>query len=268
MSEMSFKIWTRAAARPKLRSTWANSITGEFMMLSIQRQTARPKRFRWPRIFRLLPWLTLAVCGALCPGIAAQAQTAASAAVPIKIIAFGDSLSAGYLLPESDVFPTVLQKALRAEGKDVTVVNGGVSGDTSTGGLARLDWTLGDGADAVILELGANDMLRGVDPAVTKRALASILEKLKARHIKVLLAGMLAEPTLGKDYVERFEAIYPALAKQFDVPLYPFFLDGMVQDSSQKLSDGMHPNKRGVETIVAHILPSVNTLLKTVEPRS
>lgn len=228
----------------------------------------RPKRARWPQTLGVLAWLAAPVCAALCPGGPAWAQTAAKADTPVKIIAFGDSLSAGYLLPESDAFPAVLQKALRAEGKDVTVVNGGVSGDTSTGGLARLDWTLGDGADAVILELGANDMLRGVDPAVTKQALASILEKLKARHVKVLLAGMLAQPTLGKDYVEKFDAIYPALAKQFGVPLYPFFLDGMVQDTTQKLSDGMHPNKRGVETIVAHILPDVDALLKSVEPRS
>jgi acyl-CoA thioesterase-1 len=243
---------------------WANSITGEFMMPSIPRQTVRPKR----KPKRVLSWLAVLVCAALCPSGSAQAQTALDPAVPVKIIAFGDSLSAGYMLPEGDAFPAVLQKALSAEGKDVVVVNGGVSGDTSTGGLARLDWTLGDGADAVILELGANDMLRGIDPAVTKQALTSLLETLKTRHIKVLLAGMQATPSLGKDYAGQFDAIYPALAKQFGVPLYPFFLDGMAGDTSQKLSDGMHPNKRGVETIVAHILPSVEALLKSVGPRS
>jgi acyl-CoA thioesterase-1 len=241
---------------------WANSITGEFMMPSTKRRAIRAKRQR------VLPWLTALVCVALCPGLAAWAQTAPDPAVPVKIVAFGDSLSAGYMLPESEAFPAVLQRALRAEGKDVVVVNGGVSGDTSTGGLARLDWTLSDGADAVILELGANDMLRGIDPAVTKQALASLLETLKARRIKVLLAGMQAPPSLGKDYAGQFDAIYPALAQQFGVPLYPFFLDGMAGDMSQKLADGMHPNKRGVETIVAHILPSVEALLKSVGPRS
>ena len=235
-------------------------------MLSIPRRAVRPQRNSKPR--RVLPWLAALVCVALCPGPAAQAQTAPSPAGPIKIVAFGDSLSAGYMLPESEAFPAVLQRVLRAEGKDVVVVNGGVSGDTSTGGLARLDWTLGDGADAVILELGANDMLRGIDPAITKQALAGLLERLKAKHIKVLLAGMLAPPSLGKDYGRQFDAIYPALAAQYDVPLYPFFLDGMAEDTSQKLADGMHPNKRGVETIVAHILPSVEALLKSVGPRS
>ncbi len=188
--------------------------------------------------------------------------------MPIKIVAFGDSLTAGYMLPDDASFAAVLQKALRAQGKDVTVVNGGVSGDTSTGGLARLDWTLGDGADAVILELGANDMLRGVDPAVTKQALGAIIARLRDKHIKVLLAGMKATPSMGRDFVDRFDAIYPELARQYGVPLYPFFLDGMARDASQKLADGMHPNVRGVETIVARILPSVDALLKTVTPRS
>ncbi|WP_368669899.1 arylesterase [Beijerinckia sp. L45] len=184
--------------------------------------------------------------------------------MPTKILAFGDSLTAGYMLPGAAAFPSVLEKALRGQGRDVTVINGGVSGDTATGGLARLDWTLGDGADVVILELGANDMLRGIDPAVTKAALSTIVERLKARNIKILLAGMRASPSLGRDYADRFDAIYPALAKTYDLPLYPFFLDGMVQDSTQKLADGMHPNQRGVETIVAHILPSVDALLQTV----
>nr|WP_246725004.1 arylesterase [Beijerinckia sp. L45] len=205
------------------------------------------------------------VCAALCLGAPVQAQQPKDAhAVPTKILAFGDSLTAGYMLPGAAAFPSVLEKALRGQGRDVTVINGGVSGDTATGGLARLDWTLGDGADVVILELGANDMLRGIDPAVTKAALSTIVERLKARNIKILLAGMRASPSLGRDYADRFDAIYPALAKTYDLPLYPFFLDGMVQDSTQKLADGMHPNQRGVETIVAHILPSVDALLQTV----
>ncbi len=175
---------------------------------------------------------------------------------------------AGYQLPDAAAFPSVLQRALRAQGKDVTVVNGGVSGDTASGGLARFDWTFGDGADAVILELGANDMLRGLDPAITEKALGDILAKLKARNVKVLLAGMRAAPSLGRDYAARFEAIYPALAKKYDVPLYPFFLEGMVADAGQKLADGLHPNARGVETVVARILPSVDALLGTVAPKS
>ncbi len=206
--------------------------------------------------------VALAGAALLCAGpVAAQPAS-------VRILAFGDSLMAGYQLPDAAAFPSVLQRVLRAQGKDVVVVNGGVSGDTASGGLARLDWTLGDGADAVILELGANDMLRGVDPAVTAKALGEILAQLKARHVKVLLAGMRAAPSLGADYVRRFEAIYPALAKQYDVPLYPFFLDGMVEDASQKLPDGLHPNARGVETVVSRILPSVDALLGTLPPKS
>jgi acyl-CoA thioesterase-1 len=206
------------------------------------------------------------VAAVLCLALPVEAQQPAkdAHAMPTKILAFGDSLTAGYMLPGAAAFPSVLEKALQAQGRDVTVVNGGVSGDTASGGLARLDWTLGDGADAVILELGANDMLRGVDPAVTAQALSAIVERLQAKKIKILLAGMRASPSLGRDYVAKFDAIYPALAKKYDLPLYPFFLDGMVQDASQKLADGLHPNQRGVETIVAHILPSVDALLQTV----
>ncbi len=204
----------------------------------------------------------------LWAGLPAAAQTPASAPAPVRVVAFGDSLMAGYQLPEAAAFPAVLEKALRAQGRNVAVVNAGVSGDTASGGLARLEWTLGGGADAVILELGANDMLRGVDPAVTEQALGAILAKLKADHVRVLLAGMRATPSLGRDYAVRFEAIYPALAKKYDVPLYPFFLEGMVEDPGQKLPDGMHPNARGVETVVAHILPSVDALLQTVTPKS
>ena len=206
--------------------------------------------------------------GAALPAGAQTPSPAQGHLMPVKILAFGDSLMAGYQLPDAAAFPSVLQKALRAQGKNVAVVNGGVSGDTASGGLARLDWTLGEGADAVILELGANDMLRGVDPAVTEKALGEILERLKARGIKVLLAGMRASPSLGRDYATRFEAIYPALAKKYGVPLYPFFLEGMVADASQKLPDGMHPNARGVETVVARILPSVDALLGTLATKS
>ena len=243
------------------------------MMLSKPVDASAPRRLLAATGRRVCAALCLAVVGLAATGLGivvpAHAQTAKDPqAMPIRILAFGDSLTAGYMLPDAASFPSVLQKALRDRGQAVTVVNGGVSGDTASGGLARLDWTLGDGADAAIVELGANDMLRGVDPATTEAALGEILAKLKAKHVKVLLAGMRAAPSLGKAYVAQFDAIYPKLAKQYDVALYPFFLDGMVQDASQKLSDGLHPNPRGVETIVAHILPSVEALLRTVAPKS
>ncbi|CAA2154592.1 Arylesterase [Methylobacterium brachiatum] len=180
---------------------------------------------------------------------------------PIKLVALGDSLTAGYRLPSDAAFPTVLERLLKAKGADVTVANAGVSGDTATGGLDRVDWSVPDGTAGVILELGANDMLRGTDPKVTEGALAAIIERLKARGIPVLLAGMQAAPNLGPDYKARFDAIYPTLAKRYDLILYPFFLDGIIGDRAQHLDDGLHPNARGVETIAAQILPTVETFL-------
>ena len=141
------------------------------------------------------------------------------------------------------------------------MTNAGVSGDTSSGGRDRLDWSVQDGTDVVILELGANDALRGLDPKVTREALSDILTRLKARKIAVLLCGMLAPPNYGKDYADRFNAIYPELAKAFDVPLYPFFLDGVVADPKLNQADGMHPNPAGVKVIVARILPFVKKLV-------
>ena len=199
--------------------------------------------------------------------LASASAGAPAAARPLRVVAFGDSLMAGYQLPDADGFAPKLEAALRGQGFDVSVVNAGVSGDTTKGGLARLDWTLGAGADAVILELGANDMLRGLDPKIPAANLAQMLGRLKERHLPVLLAGMRAAPSLGKDYVDSFDAIYPALAKRFDVPLYPFFLDGIVGDAAQHLPDGLHPNARGVDTVVAHILPSVDALLKGIDGR-
>ncbi len=186
----------------------------------------------------------------------------ASAAKPLKIVAFGDSLTAGYLLPADAAFPAVLEKALRKAGCNVSVVNAGVSGDTAEDGLARLDWALADGADGVILELGANDMLRGLDPARTRRTLDTILAKLAARHIKVLIAGMRATPSLGPDYVKAFDAIYPALAAKYKAPFYPFFLQGVAGDRSLELDDGLHPNRAGVERIVAGLLPQAETFVR------
>jgi acyl-CoA thioesterase I len=195
-------------------------------------------------------------------GALACAAASATTEAPLKIVAFGDSLVAGYELAADAAFPSVLQEKLRTQGYNVTLVNAGVSGDTTTAGLARLDWTLSDGADGVILELGANDMLRGVDPEVTKAALDTILARLKARNIKVLIAGMKATPSLGPEYKTRFDAIYPDLAKKYGTPLYPFFLDGVAGEPALELPDHLHPNPAGVERIVDGILPSMHGFLE------
>ena len=197
----------------------------------------------------------------LLAALACPARPPAKETPPLKIIALGDSLVAGFGLAADAAFPAVLEKTLRAEGYHVTVVNAGVSGDTASGGQARLDWALGDGADGVILELGANDMLRGVDPEVTKAALDAILGELKARNIKVLIAGMKAASNLGQDYQTRFDAIYPGLARKYDAPLYPFFLEGVAGEPALKLGDGLHPNPAGVERIVKGILPLVRAFV-------
>ena len=186
----------------------------------------------------------------------------------VKVVALGDSLTAGYRLTGSEAFPVQLEKALKAKGYAVEVVNAGVSGDTSSGGLARLDWSVPDGSDAVIVELGANDMLRGVDPAVTRQALSEIVQRLKARHIEVLLCGMLAAPNLGADFGRAFNSIYPELAAANDVLLYPFFLDGIVSDPKLNLGDGLHPTADGVARIVDGILPKVEALLARVRAKT
>jgi len=178
--------------------------------------------------------------------------------------AFGDSLAAGYGLPPADGFTTKLQAALRRAGVAATVRNGGVAGDTAAQARARLRWGLrGLGAtpDLVIVELGANDMLRGLPPAQAQANLDMILTELRSRHIPVLLAGMRAAPNLGPDYVRGFEAMYPALAKAHGVPLYPFFLDGVAARREYLQADGLHPNARGTDIIVAKILPAVRAAL-------
>ncbi|SMF62869.1 acyl-CoA thioesterase-1 [Azospirillum oryzae] len=187
--------------------------------------------------------------------------TRANAAQPVKLLALGDSLTAGYGLPEPQSFASQLEKALAAKGYDVTVINAGVSGDTTAGGRARLDWALADKPDAAIVELGANDMLRGLDPDQAKANLDAILKTLRERKIPTLLAGMLASPSLGKPYTDKFNAIYPDLAKSYDLPLYPFFLDGVALQQALIQPDGMHPNAQGVAVIVERILPSVTALL-------
>jgi acyl-CoA thioesterase-1 len=190
----------------------------------------------------------------------------AAAATPV-IVAFGDSLTAGLGLPEKDSFPAQLERALKVRGQQVKVVNAGVSGDTAAAGLARLDWAMPDDASAVIVELGANDALQGLDPAATKATLEKIITELRARGLPILLAGMEAPPNLGKEYVEQFRALYADLAQRYDLILYPFFLDGVAIDDNYTLGDGMHPNAEGVARIVDGILPKVEELLVKAKPR-
>jgi acyl-CoA thioesterase I len=186
----------------------------------------------------------------------------AAAARMLRLVTLGDSLTAGYGLPPGKAFPNRLEAALRAKGWDVKVINAGVSGDTAADALARYDWSVPKDADALIVELGGNDMLRGLKPAGTKTTLAAILDKARAAHLPVLLAGMRAAPNLGGEYAGEFFAIYPALAKSYSASLYPFFLDGVAGDSKLDQADGLHPNAQGVEIIVQKILPSVEALLK------
>lgn len=189
----------------------------------------------------------------------------AAEAKPVKLVVLGDSLSAGLGLSASDAFPAKLQKALRDKGIAVNIGNAGVSGDTASGGRDRLDWSVPEGTQGVILELGANDALRGTDPSVTKAALSDILTRLKARGVPVLLCGMLAPPNYGKDYADRFNAIYPELSSSFGVPLYPFFLDGVAADAKLNQADGIHPTPAGVDIIVNNIMPAVEALLGTIK---
>jgi acyl-CoA thioesterase-1 len=182
-------------------------------------------------------------------------------AKPIKIVVLGDSLSAGLGLAAADAFPAKLQKALKDKGINVDMGNAGVSGDTASDGRERLDWSVPEGTQAVIVELGANDALRGLDPAVTRAALSDIVTHLKARNIAVMLCGMLAPPNYGRDYAARFNTIYPELAKSFGVPLYPFFLDGVAADAKLNQADGIHPTPQGVDIIVNNILPTVEAFL-------
>jgi acyl-CoA thioesterase-1 len=187
--------------------------------------------------------------------------SAQSPGAPVKVVVLGDSLTAGLGLPAPAAFPARLQKALKSKGIDTEVANAGVSGDTTSGGRDRLDWSVPRGTEAVILELGANDALRGIEPNVTRAALTEILTRLKARGIAVLLCGMVAPPNYGVDFATRFNAIYPDLAKAFQVPLYPFFLEGVASDAKLNQADGLHPTAEGVDTIVKNILPTVEAFL-------
>lgn len=180
----------------------------------------------------------------------------------VQIVGLGDSLMAGYQLQGDESLTSQLEKTLHDQGLNVSIGNAGVSGDTTEGGLARLDWSVPDGTDGVIVELGANDALRGIAPEQTEKNLAQIIEKLQARKIGVLLVGMIAPPNMGGDYAKRFNGIYQRLADKYKVPLYPFVLDGVVTDPSLKLGDGMHPNAKGVGVMVQHMLPMMQSFAK------
>ena len=189
------------------------------------------------------------------------------AAREVTLLALGDSLTAGYGLQPSDAFPVKLEAALRAKGHDVRVVNAGVAGDTALDGYSRLDWALSEEVDAVIVELGANDALRGLPPSQAEQALDRLLARLAEKRLPVLLAGMRAPPNLGPEYQAAFDGMYQRLAEKHGTLLYPFFLDGVAADTKLNQADGMHPNPAGVDVIVTRILPSVEDLLKRVQPR-
>jgi acyl-CoA thioesterase-1 len=199
--------------------------------------------------------------------LAAFCAPGAAAADPLRIVALGDSLTAGLGLAESEAFPVQLEAALRARGHDVRIANAGVSGDTASAGLARLDWSVPDGTDAVILELGANDALRGIAPAVTRKALDAIIRRLRDHRIEVLLAGMQAPRNLGGEYHAAFDRIYSDLAKEHGLLLYPFFLDGVATETKLNQRDGLHPTAAGIAVIVARILPVAEELIARVRAR-
>ena len=226
--------------------------TGPLSSLSIRART-----YGWWRI--VVQIVRVAACSAALAAVTAALPTKAEP--PVKIVALGDSLIAGYGLSDKDGFVPRLQAALAAEGIPVEIQNAGVSGDTASDGLARLDWSVPQSTDAVILELGANDMLRGIKPEATLGALDGILRRLKERHIAVLLCGMRAAPNLGPDYGQAFEHIFPELAAKYSVLFYPFFLDGVAADLSLLQHDGLHPNPKGVDVIVGRILPQVEALI-------
>jgi acyl-CoA thioesterase-1 len=180
---------------------------------------------------------------------------------PVKIAVLGDSLAAGFGVKPAESFPARLEAGLKAQGRAVTILNHGVSGDTTAGGLDRIDWMLADKPDIVLVELGGNDALRGTDPAATERNLTAIVEKLKAAGVTVWLAGMLAPRNLGSDYVTAFDGLYKRIAEKYQVPLYPFILDGVAQDPAFIQADGIHPNPKGAQVVADRLLPFVTKTL-------
>lgn len=201
---------------------------------------------------------------ALCAALTFFLSQTASQARTLNIVAFGDSLTAGYQLPPDEAFPARLEALARSKGVDVAISNAGVSGDTTADGLARLDWSIPDGTDGVILALGANDALRGLSPEDSVKNLDAMLARLKERKIPVLLAGILAPPNMGGDYETRFNPIYAELAKKHDVALYPFLLDGVVLDDKLKLDDAMHPNGAGTSLMAEKFFPVFEAFLKNI----
>ena len=232
---------------------------GSLLLHADQRSTKNGASSRRRKLF-------LASLAALCAAVwflhAPQAN-----ADPVKIVAFGDSLTAGLGLPTQDAFPSKLAATLRAKGYEVTILNAGVSGDTTSAALARLDWSVPAGTQAVILEFGANDAFRGVLPAIVNQNLDEIIRRLKARQAEVLLAGMYAPRNLGADYDAAFDAIYPALAKKYGLILVPFFLKGVAGNAPLNQADGIHPTAAGVDMVVKMILPSVEALIQRVRAR-
>jgi acyl-CoA thioesterase-1 len=197
----------------------------------------------------------------VCVGVLAALWSGSSSAAPIKILAFGTSLTQGYGLPPGTEFTAVLQTMLKARGIEANVVNAGVSGDTSADGVSRLDWSLADHPDAAIVEMGSNDALRGLEPKDTDNNLSVILAKLRAAHVPVLVLGMKAPRNLGPEYAAEFDPIYPKRAKQFGDILYPFVLDGVALNPKLNQADGIHPNPAGVKIVVARMLPYVEKLV-------
>jgi len=228
------------------------------LMPSLVRRSALPRSYGtwrgWVQTFALVAMM-------LALAVALRVSATAATDRAVRIVVLGDSLTAGLGLAPEETFPAKLAQALRQKGIAVEMVNAGVSGDTASGGASRLDWSVPDGTDAVILELGANDALRGIDPAVTRAALSDILTRLKARSISVMLCGMVSPPNYGRDYAERFNTIYPELAKSFGVPLYPFFLEGVAADAKLNQADGIHPTPQGVDIVVHNIMPTVEAFL-------
>jgi acyl-CoA thioesterase-1 len=237
--------------------SWVPRLNWEFAPLGSYGEGVGAGKMR--RLVAAVTLAAVALAGVTLAGVLAG-STVFAADRPLRIVAFGDSLTAGYGLPADAAFPAKLERALAANGIATEIANAGVSGDTTAGGLARLDWSIPDGTEAVILELGANDALRGIDPKLARSALEAMLERLKARHIPVLLAGMLAPRNLGPDYGAAFDAIYPDLAKKYGAILYPFFLAGVAADPKLNQRDGLHPTADGVDVIVAKILPDVERL--------
>lgn len=218
----------------------------------------RKSQSRW-----VSPLLALCVLGAALLVCVPSLQAAKGR--NLVLVAFGDSLTAGFDIAPEESFPAQLEAALRKDGYQVRVVNAGVSGDTTAAGLARLDWSVPEEADAVIVELGANDALRGLPPEKARENLDAILEKLKARGLPVLLAGMAAPRNLGPEYTQAFDSIYSELGEKHAALVYPFFLEGVAGDRTLNLADGLHPNAKGVAVIVENILPAVEDLLDKVE---